>query len=82
MTSSTRRYIIATISILTSLPVLFFVYSYVRYGRLVDAQLRTGVFSGTSDIYASSPRRLITNVSGQNRERRTIVRFEDIYKRC
>ena len=78
--SSIRRYVLVAVIVLTSLPFIFFTYTYVRYGLLIDAQLRKGVFSGTSDIYAAMPPQLITNLSGQNRERRTIVRFEDIPK--
>src|SRR5437763_805099 len=77
---SLRGYITAGIIILATLPAAFFCYEYVKYARLIDAKLRKGAFSATSDIYAAIPQRLITNVSDHNREHRTIVRFEEIPK--
>jgi penicillin-binding protein 1B len=72
------RYLPIALVVLVSLPPAYFAYTYVKYARLIDAELRKGVFSGTSDIYSAIPRQLITNVSGQNREHRRIVRFEQI----
>jgi hypothetical protein len=43
--SSIRRYVLVAVIVLTSLPFVFFTYTYVRYGLLIDAQLRKGVFS-------------------------------------
>jgi len=54
--------------------------AYWKYARIIDEKLRHGAFSGTSNIYAASPRTLITNLSERNREKRTIVRFDQIPK--
>jgi len=59
---------------------VYFTYTYVRYARLIDAKLRNGPFSGTADIYAANPQRLVMNVSDKNRENRRIVTFPEIPK--
>jgi penicillin-binding protein 1B len=59
---------------------VYFTYTYVRYARLIDAKLRHGPFTGTADIYAANPPRLMMNVSDRNRENRRIVRFQEIPK--
>jgi penicillin-binding protein 1B len=59
---------------------VYFTYTYVRYARLVDAKLRNGPFTGTADIYAANPPRLVMNVSDRNRENRRIVHFQEIPK--
>lgn len=53
--------------------------TYWKYASLVDQKLRQGAFSGTSNIYSANPPTLITNVS-RNREKRRMVRFEEIPK--
>jgi penicillin-binding protein 1B len=58
-----------------------YLYSvYSQYARIVDESLETGAFAGTMDIYASSGAGsdFITNLSSQNREKRRLVRFEEI----
>ncbi len=54
-------------------------YTYLKYARLIDVELRRGGFSGTSDVYAAvPPQQLVANVSGGAREHRRIVRFDEI----
>jgi len=75
-----RRYAaIAALSIVAA-AALAFVITYVRYARMTDRKLREGPFSGTADIYAANPPRLIMNVSDRNRENRRIVQYREIPK--
>jgi membrane peptidoglycan carboxypeptidase len=64
------------------LALTIFGITYVRYWRFVTQQLARGPFANTTDIYAASgdggKPELLTNVSGQNREKRRLVAFKDI----
>src|SRR5712671_417968 len=83
-----RWYGIIALGVVCLIPFALFTYTYVKYARLIDQKLRQGAFSGTSDIYSAPslvngrqvPPRLITNVSDRNREKRKIVRFDEIPK--
>jgi len=59
---------------------VFFVFTYIRCARLIDARLRLGPFPGTADIYAANPSRLVVNISDRSRESRRIVRLHEIPK--
>jgi penicillin-binding protein 1B len=81
-TSEPRRLTDHQITLLVGIVglTLICLVGFWKYARLVDEKLRHGAYSGTSDIYAASPRSLIENVSEKNREYRRIVRYEDIPK--
>src|SRR5438874_9622759 len=75
-----QRYaVIAALTVVTTLAGAF-VFTYIKYARLTDRRLREGPFSGTADIYAANPARLIMNVSDRNRENRRMVRYREIPK--
>ena len=60
---------------------LFYLHSfYLHYSRMVDELLQTDAFANTIDIYGVSKdgAELITNLSYENREKRRLVRFDEI----
>src|SRR5437762_7656275 len=66
--------------------LIYLHHCYAYYSRLVDRTLEAGAFAHTIDIYASpttlgaeqGPAEFITNLSNENREKRQLVRFDDI----
>src|SRR5262249_20049667 len=72
-----------TIVVVAVVGLIYLQASYSYYARLVDRTLKAGAFADTIDIYASSmspegESELITNLSNENREKRRLVRFDEI----